>query len=200
MRGGVTEVLIRMEREDNKRRRRVVPVVDVAPGLLHQQAAESACLECAGSSARHPGAAVNCWSVSRNSSRKSSFASRYSHHQRSSASNLRWASSSRTIFTIRSIPIYVFPRINASAGVGVVERAIERCVPLRSIFGRQIVVNDENFNFGAVRQVRGLIQEQPSVLHLDFSCVHFRILSPIGSEAKSPPSRSGGRCGRAVHA
>jgi len=58
-------------------------------------------------------------------------------------------------------------------------------VQLSPIFGRQLVVNDENFNFCAVRQVRGLIQEQPSVLHLDLACMSrsYRLLNEAAKTA-----------------
>ena len=113
------------------------------------------------------GAELSCRSTSWNSVRKRSFASRLCRHQRSLASNRRWASSSRTTFTISSIPLQVLPHVHPSAGVGVFQCAIERGVQLGSFFGGELVVDHQNVDFRSVRQISGFIQKQPSVLHLD---------------------------------
>ncbi len=58
---------------------------------------------------------ATCRSTSSNSVTKSSFVSRCSRHQRSSASKRRCASSSSTTFTVGSIPRQIVPGVHASA-------------------------------------------------------------------------------------
>lgn len=71
------------------------------------------------------GVELSCSSVRANSSTKISLASRYSRHHSSSASNRRWASSSRTIVTAGSVLPEILRRIQAAPGLGVVQRAVE---------------------------------------------------------------------------
>lgn len=119
-----------------------------------------------------PGAATIWCNISSNSVTKSSFASRCSRHQRSSASNRAWASSSRTIFTPRSISLKELPRIHTSAGRRIVQGPIQRRVQFGPLFGRQFVADHQDLDFRSVRQVRWFIQDQPAIFHLNLACLH----------------------------
>src|ERR1700736_4867622 len=116
-----------------------------------------------------PGVVLSCLSASWNSVRTSSFASRLFRHQRSSASNRRCASSSRTTFTVCSIPRQVFPCVNSTTCLGVPQCAIEGRGQLCALFLGQLVVNQQNFDLRAFGQVRRFVQNQPSVLHLNLA-------------------------------
>jgi hypothetical protein len=45
-------------------------------------------------------------------------------------------------------------------------------VQFRPFFTRQLVVDHQHLDFGSVWQIGGLVQDQPPVLHSDFSRVH----------------------------
>src|SRR5580765_6065248 len=97
-------------------------------------------------------------SVCANSSTKSSLASRCSRHHSSSDSNRRRASSSRTTFTTGAILPEVLSRVHSSAGLGVIQRPIQRSVQRCSLFGPELVVEHDDVHLGSIGQVGRLVE------------------------------------------
>jgi hypothetical protein len=181
---------------------RVVKVVHVATGLLHQDA---------------PDQFASCAPVMLATTWRGSDLAQYLVELRdeeflrvtmvappaSSASNRCRASSSRTIFTTRSIPLQELPRVHPSACVRVVQRSIQGGVQFGALFSSQLVVNHQDFDFRALWQVCRLIQDQSPVLHLNPASVHARIVSrnapPVGARDfrwRTRPPRCSPPCGR----
>src|SRR5262249_28157312 len=98
---------------------------------------------------------LNWSSVCANSSTKRSLLSRCSRHHSSSASKRRWASSSRTTFTPSAILPEILRCVHSTPSLGIIERAVERGMQRGSFVRAQIVVEHDDFDFGADGQVGG---------------------------------------------